>query len=432
MHRVPLTACQAAYLADMQASRSVSCWQSERMQDFLTEGIPTRRDERWKYTDVSSIFSTRFVWPDQPKKAYCPNLLEDVYAFVFVNGFFRSDLSQLQGLENQADWQVCSFAASNHSDLLPHVSSLPEYQTPFSTLNDACFSELFFLTIPDKVCLDKPIHLVYMTDAIDCPVMVCPRQHIRIGRYAEAVVFEEYYGEGKMCYLNNSVGHIDVGDGGQVQWYKLQREGRHAFHISDTMIHQKRDSQVTRVNMATGAKLSREDLYFSLEAIGAACDVTALTYAQDRQHMDCHSRVDHRVAHGNSQQRYKSIVTDSANLVFHGQIKVHGQAQKVQASQSNNNLLLSDLAAVYTKPALEIYHDDVQCQHAATIGTLDPNALMYLRARTLDQASAERLLIQAFANEFLEGLPASTIGDRIRAYMISQCPGMEGQEVELT
>ena len=411
-------ATNTAWKRDLtRAGTPLQQWQNEQWNAFIAKGFPTRRDENWKYTDVSAIASQAFAISNPAHETKISEVrpsLDQAYTFIFVNGRFRSDLSRLSNLANRIHWTTIASAVEQDQSWLTHLSALPEYQTPFLLLNDALFSEGFILNIPDNVQLDAPIHFIYITEGANQPMMTHHRQWIRVGKNAQVTLFEEYRGESQSDYFSNIVTQVMVENNAQLTRYKWQHEGPRVSHIANTIIHQKRDSQVMHTHITTGASFGRDDLNFSLDESGVSTTLWGLTHLQNHQQMDCHSRVDHRVPYGTSQQYYNALVGDHSRFVFNGKVVVHPHAKKTKAAQSNKNLLLSAHAEVDTKPELEIYHDDVQCAHGATVGELDKQLIAYLQSRTLDKPMAQQLLIQAFADEIMSALPASVVTDWIQ------------------
>jgi Fe-S cluster assembly protein SufD len=229
-----------------------------------------------------------------------------------------------------------------------------------------------------------------------------PRHLIVAHPNAKVTLVESYISTTDAEYLTNSVAEVVVGDGATVEHYRLQREGPNAFHVGTTEAHQGRDSHYISFSFATGAALSRINIYTSLAGEGSGATLNGLYMLDGTQHCDHQTRIEHAAPNCFSREIYKGILDGKSHGVFNGKVYVHPEAQKTDGKQSNNNLLLSESARIDTKPQLEIFADDVKCTHGATVGRLDETALYYMKSRGLPAGLARRLLTYAFAAEVLE------------------------------
>ncbi|OGO91828.1 MAG: Fe-S cluster assembly protein SufD [Coxiella sp. RIFCSPHIGHO2_12_FULL_44_14] len=389
-------------------------WQDEQLGIFMQQGFPHRKHEHWKYTNVSAIAKQAFALmvSDVATTNIHALRLAHAHVFVFVNGHFISALSQPEALPaGVMFWNMKTLLTER--DLSSAFTLSDVYHTPFSSLNAALLTDGLCLSIPDHTVLDRPIHLLCVTTDGEKASMSHPRHWIQIGVNSRAVIFEEYVGCSRGSYFNNVVMHMDVGEGAEVQYYKLQREGDQAFHIANTIVRQQKKSRVESYHVAMGAQLGREDLRYALQGEETHSHLWGLYCARDQRTIDCHSRIDHTQSRGSSEQHYRGIASSSSRAVFNGKIVVHPQAQQTQARQTNKNLLLSSTAEVNTKPELEIYAHDVQCTHGATVGQLDEEALFYLCSRGIDRLTARQLLIHAFVDEILSQLKHTDIAEKI-------------------
>ena len=391
-------------------------WQKERLKVFLLQGFPQRKLENWKYTSVSPISEQLFTFSkitdskvaDIDITSY---VLDDVYRLVFINGNFVPCLSDLSKLPPEV--QLTSLNTVQR-EIQNQLTMLKDYQTPFSVMNDALFQEGLFVHIPKNCCLEKPIHLIYLSQPTVSMSMSQIRHLIILEENTKATIFEDYHGVNDSVYFNNIVTQINVGSSAQLEFYKLQQEGDKAFHIANTVIHQNYCSQVTSCYITLGSKLSRDDLNYSLDESSASCQLLGFYYINEKCHVDHHTRINHRAAHCSSQQNYKGILTNQSRGVFNGKIIVHQSAKQTIAHQTNKNLILSLGAEVDVKPELEIYNDDVKCTHGATIGQLSKELLFYMQSRGIHRSTAEYLLTCAFANEVLEMLSHKIVAERIQ------------------
>jgi Fe-S cluster assembly protein SufD len=221
-------------------------------------------------------------------------------------------------------------------------------------------------------------------------------------RHSKATVIESYVSVGEATYFTNAVTEVDVADGATVNHYKIQRESPRAYHVGTIEARQGRDSHFVSFSFATGAALSRTNVYTVLGGDGCGVTLNGLYMVDGEQHVDHQTRVEHARPDCFSRELYKGVLDGSSHGVFNGKVYVHPIAQKTDGKQSNNNLLLSDRAHIDTKPQLEIFADDVKCTHGATVGRLDATALFYMKSRGIPTDTARKLLTYAFAADVLE------------------------------
>ena len=400
----------------IQNSKSLQIWQREQLKAFLLTGFPNCKIENWKYTDVTPIASQTFSLGELVDCNIASFIMRDVHRIVFINGHFAPTLSNLMHLPSKV--QLTSLKVALKKNRMQILWGIPGYQTPFSLLNDSLFQDGIFLRIPKNCQLEKPIHLLYLMKPNFSFVMTQTRHLIFLGENANAILLEEYHGIHPMTYFNNIVTQINVGASANLVFYKLQEENDCSFHIANTQIRQARNSQVTTCHVSLGGVLGREDLNYALEGHNASCRSLGFYHSKGGQHIDNHTRIDHSIDGCTSQQIYKGIISDKSRAVFNGKIFVHPRAKKTIAHQINKNLVFSNEAEVNTKPELEIYNDDVNCTHGATVGQLNEESLFYLRSRGIDRATAEQMLGCGFASEIVEKLPHKIIAERIHQRII--------------
>ncbi|RME32458.1 MAG: Fe-S cluster assembly protein SufD, partial [Gammaproteobacteria bacterium] len=251
-----------------------------------------------------------------------------------------------------------------------------------------------------------------------------------LGEGAGATLLETHAGSGgEACFANLLTGVL-LGEGARLDHLRLQYESEAAFHFSSTGARLQRDSRYLNHNLCLGARLNRNDIAVELAGEGAAVELHGLTLGGGRSHLDNHTRVDHLAPHTTSAENYKAVLGDRARGVFNGKVVVHPGAQKIVAGQSSRNLLLSAGAEMDTKPELEIYADDVQCHHGATVGQLDELALFYLRSRGVPEAEARAMLIHAFAGEVLRAIDHEGLRRHCHALVDRRVDQLLGQDPE--
>jgi Fe-S cluster assembly protein SufD len=411
---------------------------SEALARFQTLGFPSTRDEDWKYTSVRPIERRAFALVGES----CLGLMEEdlgealmegleTHRMVFVNGAYAPQLSHPGRLPTGV--RLASMAAITAADPQALEPFLGRYAASgtngFSALNASYWGDGVYLDLAPGVELAAPIHLVYVTTAQSEPMAHHLRNLIIAGEASCATVIEHYIRLGDGVYLNNVVTEAVLGARARLVHYRLQEESEKAYHVSTLQAHQERDSRLTAWGVSLGGALVRHDTNSVLDGEGAHCSLLGLYVAAGRQHVDNHTRIDHKRPHGTSREIYKGVLGGRARAVFSGKIHVHPHAQKTDAEQSNKNLLLSRDAEVDTKPQLEIYADDVKCAHGATVGQLDEQMLFYLRSRGIDEASARGMLTYGFARDLVERMDLAAIRERTERLVADKLRG--GAHLEL-
>jgi Fe-S cluster assembly protein SufD len=408
---------------EKSASGSNLPWLRKLREDafarFCQTGFPTTRDEDWRFTNVSAIARTAFSLAEKGKARVSdsdlkPWHVQDAAAqLVFVDGQFRGDLSVLRTLPASVSIVSLKEAiAKNFSALEAHLGRYLDIQRDaFSALNTAFIEDGAFVHVTRGATLDQPIHLLFVSTTADSSRMVHPRNLLVFEQETQATVIEEYISLGGGTVFCNSATELIAGDNAHVSHYMIEREDKDAFNISTLRVQLGRSTNVASHSLLLGGGLVRNNVHPLLAGYGAESLINGLFVGNDRQHLDNYMHVEHASSHCASRQFYNGILDDHAHGVFHGRIVVHKDAQKTDAKQTNRNLLLSDDAQIDTKPQLEIYADDVKCTHGATIGQIEENALFYLRSRGIDEVSARRFLLMAFAGECLDRMKPGAARD---------------------
>ncbi len=410
------------------------------MAAFTELGFPTTRNEQWKYTNVRQLTKHTFAPAHGAVRSTLSSGLDQswlpdlkTHRLAFIDGQYAPELSAPQGLPDGVKLSPLSLALQQSPELLEE--HLAHYAhggaNGFAALNEAFMQEGAVLQLADGAVLETPVHLVFVATEHAQPVWQTLRNLIVAGANSQAAVIETYVSAGKSVYLTNTVSETVLGQGARLHHYKLQEEGLEAFHVATHQVHQGRDSDFESHSLSAGARLARNDLNVGLAAEGANCRLYGLYIGGGRQHVDNHTRIDHREPHGTSRELYKGVLGGRARAVFNGQVYVHPHAQRSDAEQSNNNLLLSGDAEVDTKPQLEIYADDVKCSHGATVGQLDENMLYYLRTRGIDEAHARALLTYGFAHDVVERIPLAPIRENVERLLMAQLPHADALDDEL-
>jgi Fe-S cluster assembly protein SufD len=399
---------------------------------FASSGFPTARNEDWKYTRVTPIEKRGFTIPGSDginlQRADVEGFLFgglDCEQLVFVDGRYVDALSRRNVVESGVRITTLESAMNASSQLLE--AHLGHYAgtdgRPFSALNTAFMTDGAVVHVKNRGAGRHPVHLLFVATTED--VVAHPRVLVVAEAASQTTVIESYVSLTDGCYFTNALTEIVLMEEARVEHYKLQEESNKAFHVATLQVRQERDTHFASHSISFGGQLVRNDINVVLDAEGASCLLNGLFMARGRQHMDYHTRVDHAKPNGSSEEVYKGILDGRARGVFNGRVKVHPDAQKTDAHQSNKNLLLSRDAEVDTKPELEIYADDVKCSHGATVGQLDEQSLYYLRSRGIGESQARGLLTYGFARDILERVELAPLREKLTLKLLDRMPNAE-------
>ena len=404
----------------------VSTLRSNGLLSYQNAGIPTTRDEEYKYTSLRVLSETKFAY------GFGANVVReelesstlgkiDAITLVFVNGQFTPELSSTDSLPEG----VFIGSLEDGFEVLPevieaHLGKIATFDGKLGTTNDnrfvdlsnAFLSEGAFVYLPRNSNLDRPVHVVSLSKATVGPQVVFPRLLVVLEENSEANLIESYIGLVGQVF-NNAVVEISLGKSAQLEHNKFVGEGSHSIHISTTAVKQESKSVYTSNVANFGGSIIRNDI--NAWVGGEHCEtwLNAANVATDHQVIDNHTRIDHALPNCQSFEVYKSILRDHGIGVFNGKIFVYEDAQKTDAKQTNQAILLSPTATMNTKPQLEIFADDVKCTHGATIGQLRDEAMFYLRARGIPKQEAQSLLVYAFAAEVLEKISIDSVREAL-------------------
>lgn len=325
---------------------------------------------------------------------------------VIVDGYLVPELSDLEKLP---DGLTLSSFKSPISDKVA--------DNPFWTFNSTAFGEGLALELAAHTVTSQPIQMVWVTSGRH---LVMPRVQINLGRHGELSLIETHVGLAPHQGLTNAVHQADLGEGAVLRHYKVVLEPEQATHVASLAVTQQASSQLVAFYLALGGGLIRHEAKVTFQGPGAESVLNGLYVADGDSQMDNQTVVDHAVPHCVSHQLYRGILDGHANAIFSGRVYVRPDAQKTNAFQTNNNLLLSETASVNTKPQLEIDADDVKCSHGATIGRLDEQSLFYLRSRGLDPEMAKSLLSVAFASQVVDQIPIDSLRNQLNAWLFAR------------
>ncbi len=383
---------------------------------------PTSREEKWKYTSLGALSQKTFA-PSAP-------VALDFYphdwgiSFVFVNGFFNADLSDLHLLPKEVVALSLSQALKTHADLICLYGSreFDINQYPFAASNTASLSDGLFLYVPKQCVIESPIHLTfYSTEQND--FMSCPRNIIVADTESEITLIEDYRANFDVTgYFTNAVTELTTKHCAKIHYVKIQDEHRTATHFSHVFVNQSAGSHVDTFFVDKGASLSRSELVVHLSEPDAVCDMKGLVFLEHAgQQVDHQVVADHAAPGCSSRMVYKGVLKTQSTSVFNGKVLVRPIASETVSHQESHYLMLSPHAEVNTQPQLEIYADNVKCTHGATIGSLAQEAYFYLRSRGMDAADASAMLMHAFVSDVL-----SAVSDpAMREYLLMRIDHVE-------
>jgi len=377
---------------------------------FSSVGFPTLKHSDWKYTSLIPLLQLPFSLSSASSHLdteLAATLAPSHYRLVFVNGRFSQTLSHRIALPHHAIIShVADVIEHNPDHLFRHWETSAEcVENSFIRLNTAFMQDGAYIYLPANTQIVSPIELVFIST---CEQGFIPIRNIIITeKNSYAVVIEKYISLEKVapCYFNNSVTECFLAAESHVEHYTCLEESENAMHIGNLLVEQQEKSQFSAYSLALTGALLRSDVRVKLCHAQAQCHLKGLYYAQNKQHIDHQTVIDHVSPQTHSKEFYKGIIDDHARAVFNGKLIMREKAIKSSAQQLNKNLLLSTTAEVMTKPQLEIFVDDIQCTHGANIGQLDETALFYLRARGLNKKEAHTLLVKAFIHEIIQQMP---------------------------
>jgi len=395
----------------------VTSLRDQAMSVAIRTGLPTRRVESWKYTDLRPIHRAEFsaaVASEVTGAMLDLYKLDDAFVAVFVDGSFVPALSRLEGLPVGVEFSSLADALlSGEKGLLEGLGDVVALETPgFAALNTALMQDGGVCRIADNVSVEKPVQFIFVStenSSAECHL----RNLVVTGVNSKATVMQSFVSLGMSSGFSDVVTEAVLGQGANLRHVTHQDQSATAWHIGLIAARVGRDAHFDSFVLSSGTRLARNEIRLRLDGEGADCSLNGIAMVRDRQHCDNTTDVDHAKSHCHSSQVYKNVLDDRAHTVFQGRVHVAPDAQKTDAHQMNRNLLLSRNAQADCKPELIIHADDVKCSHGATVGDLDQDALFYLQSRGIDLETARNMMVHAFAAELLEALPE----DSIRPYL---------------
>lgn len=393
---------------------------TKALQNFEELGFPTKKLEAWKYTSLNSILKEDYsIFPDRDasvefadvKKYFIHEI--DSYKIVFVDGKYSSFLSTTTHDGKDVCLLSAAFSKEKYRPIVEKYFNKIAKQDNLTSLNTAFATEGAFIHIPKNVEVEKPIQIINFTTGKEHATMLQPRNLIVVEQNAHVQIIERHQNLNNNPVLTNTVTEIYTDTHATVDYYKIQNDNNDASLVDNTYIEQQKESTCSVHTFSFGGNITRNNLNFYQKGEYINSILKGITIIEGKQHVDHHTLVNHIEPNCESHQDYKGIYADRSTGVFNGKVIVEKEAQKTNAYQQNNNVLISDKATINAKPQLEIFADDVKCSHGCTIGQLDDQALFYMQQRGIPKKEAKALLMYAFANTVLESVKIPEVKKRI-------------------
>ena len=400
---------------------------SEAIKQFELSGFPNKKLENWKYTSLKNLLNNEYNILSETNnvlefKEIRKYLIDDIdsYKIIFVDGKYSSHLSETthEGMD------ICILSAaltqSKYELIIENYFNKIANKDGITSLNTAFSNEGVFIHIPKNKLVEKPIQIIHFSTGSESSLMFQPRNMIIVDENSQVQIIERHQSLSENKVFTNSVTEIYTDKKAIIDYYKIQNDNLQASLIDNTYVHQERNSIFSMHTFSFGNELIRNNLNISQNDEFIETIIKGVTIIGNKQQVDHNTLIHHNNPNCNSHQDYKGIYDNKSTGVFNGKIIVEKQAQKTNAFQANNNVLLSNKATINAKPQLEIYADDVKCSHGCTVGQLDKNALFYLKSRGIPEKEATALLMYGFANNILESVKIPEIKARINHIIASK------------
>ena len=416
-----LISSHLAFEEDLDLTDSVHDTRAQALKIFEEKGFPSKKDELWKYTSLDALIHKDYsLFPKSEASIELKDIKKyflydtDTYKVIFIDGVYNPFLSNTthDGLD------VCLMSAAlskpKYRDIInSYFNKIAPFDESLTALNTSYAKEGAFIYIPKKTVAEKPIEIIHFSSGEQDSLWLQPRNLIVIDKNSQVQIIERHQSLKQHSVVTNSVTEIYVHEEAFVDYYKLQNDLTTASLIDNTYIQQEKNSHASVHTFSLGGKLIRNNLRYFHKGEHILSTLKGVTILEGKQHVDHSTMVHHSQPNCESHQDYKGIFSERSEGVFNGQILVDKIAQKTNAFQQNNNVLLDDKATVNSKPQLEIFADDVKCSHGCTIGQMDEEALFYLRSRGIPKKEAKALMTYAFANNVLESVQLPSLKKRI-------------------
>ncbi len=409
-----------AFENDVNINSDIHEIRTKALQNFEKLGFPTKKLEAWKYTSLNSVLKQDYsIFPNKEvtielsdvKKYFIHDI--DTYKIIFIDGKYSSFLSDTTHDKMDICLLSSALAKPKYKAIIENYFNKIAKQDNLTSLNTAFANEGAYIYIPRNIEVEKPIQIIYFTTGKEAATLIQPRNLIVAEQNAHVQIIERHQSLSDNPALTNSVTEVYAAKDATVDIYKIQNDNINASLIDNTYIEQKSNSIVSVHTFSFGGNITRNNLNFYQRGEHIDSILKGITIIKGKQHVDHHTLVHHIEPNCESHQDYKGIYDERSTGVFNGKVIVEKEAQKTNAYQKNNNVLMSNKATINAKPQLEIFADDVKCSHGCTIGQLDDDALFYMQQRGIPKKEAKALLMYAFANTVLESVKIPEVKKRI-------------------
>lgn len=390
-------------------------------EKFSEMGLPKGREETFRYVSLKKLYAKRCQEITQShlsKEAIAPYILPECLqsVMVFINGSYSPELSTLSALPLNIVGSSLNDAFATYGTFIQNhwIKNIKEEKDPFALLNLALHSNAAFLYIPPKSTLKQPLQILSIINSEDQAALILPRWQLFLGNNSQAEIVTRQVTLSGQGNISISSFDIVIEENSHLKLTQVTSEDREdSWCLESGRALLKKDSTLNTVELMKGGEATRRDWRVQLAGENSEANLNGLGLFAGKNEGHVHILMEHQAPHCRSMQFYKNVLRDSSRSSFEGKIYVHQPAQKTDAFQLNNNLLLSDAAQAFTKPNLEIFTDDVKASHGATMGQLDEEQMFYLRARGLDQKLAQNLLIRGFCSEIIDKITLKSINQEI-------------------
>ncbi len=414
----------AAVFNKSSKNTTVENYKKEAFEAFSQKGFPTTKDEEWKYTSLRSVLKNEYGIEAAKAshitaESITPFLVEglDSYKLVFVDGVFQASLSDTI---SEVSVKLLSEAVedASYEDVFKNqYNTLAKSFTSLTDLNTAFATDGIVVQVAKGKAVSKPIELIYLASGETSAMLLQPRNLITVGENAEVKFIERHQSIANVATFNNVVTEVFVAKNGIFDLYKIQNDAYDASLVDATFVAQERDTVASVYTFSFGGNITRNNLAFYQNGPGCDSILNGVTILEGDQLVDNHTLVAHKSPDCQSNETYKGIYGGKSTGVFNGKVIVDQAAQRINAYQQNDSVLISDDAAINSKPQLEIFADDVKCSHGCTIGQLDKSALFYMQQRGIPKKEAEALLMFAFCSDAIKDVKIPALKTKINQLM---------------
>lgn len=397
-----LTGLESVDLLDLRA---------QSFDYFESQGFPTNKDEEWKYTSLNRIIKRDFDFDYKESSALLPQDIApflcadiDSYQLVFINGMFNAPLSKTVAQENFFVGSLSQGRKEMPEVFASHYAKIADQKQSLVSLNTALAMDGAFIFVKKGAKIDKLVQILFVNTNENKSRMIQTRNLFVAEDRAEVQILERHQAIDEGYMFSNSVTESSIGNQVHFKHFKVQNDLDTSTLIDSTFVKQGEKSYALVDTFAFSGELVRNNLHFEFTGPHAEAHMDAITLLKGKSLVDHHTFVDHALPNCQSNQLYKGIYDEMSKGVFNGKVMVRKNAQKTNAFQQNNNLLLTDISSIDTKPQLEIFADDVACSHGCTVGQIDEEALFYMQSRGIPMKEAKAFLMFAFAGDTLKNI----------------------------